>query len=68
MKQQSFEQRYSSQWQKLEQMLDSKEAQPAEEFPKLFRELCHQLSIAKHRRYSPQLVDRRRRNVLEIVE
>ncbi|SMF24332.1 Uncharacterized membrane protein SpoIIM, required for sporulation [Alteromonadaceae bacterium Bs31] len=58
MKQQSFEQRYSEQWQKLEGMLESKESETDQHFPKLFRELCHQLSIAKHRRYSPQLVDR----------
>ncbi len=58
MKQQTFEQRYSEHWQKLEGILESKEAQPDEHFPQLFRELCHQLSIAKHRRYSPQLVDR----------
>lgn len=28
-----------------------------ENYPQYYRELCHHLAIAKHRRYSPQLID-----------
>lgn len=57
MKQQLFEARHQTDWQQLEAILDSKKAKPDRRFPQLFRHLCHQLALAKHRRYSPQLVD-----------
>lgn len=58
MKQQTFERRHRAQWQHLEAMLESGQAPLDPHFPEQFRRLCHQLSLAKHRRYSPQLVDR----------
>jgi len=65
MKQQSFESRYQESWQALEALLEKGDVQSNQSFPKLFRELCHQLSVAKHRRYSPQLVDRLNNLVIE---
>jgi len=58
MKQQSFEAKHKDDWQALEEILESDSGTPDNRFPKLFRQLCHQMAIAKHRRYSPQLVDR----------
>jgi len=58
MKQASFEAKYQANWDRLDKILDDKDRVPEKDFPKLFRELCHQMSIAKHRRYTPQLVDR----------
>ena len=34
-------------------------------FPKHYRSLCHQLAVAKHRRYSPQLIQRLNRLALK---
>ncbi|MBX2858870.1 MAG: stage II sporulation protein M [Cellvibrionaceae bacterium] len=58
MKQHSFERRHRMQWQQLEATLENPKAPLDQHFPEQFRQLCHQLSLAKHRRYSPQLVDR----------
>jgi uncharacterized membrane protein SpoIIM required for sporulation len=38
---------------------------PGQDFPQHYRHLCHQLALAKHRRYSPQLVSRLNRLVLQ---
>jgi hypothetical protein len=59
MKQQLFELRYGKDWQQLEQLLDKngKDNPATLELPALYRRLCHQLALAKHRRYSPYLID-----------
>ncbi|MFT3928941.1 MAG: stage II sporulation protein M [Spongiibacteraceae bacterium] len=71
MKQQEFEQRYESQWQTLEEWLQlpsperaAKTNSIALEFPTRYRALCHQLAIAKQRRYSTHLVERLNRIAL----
>ncbi|WP_045859213.1 stage II sporulation protein M [Teredinibacter purpureus] len=58
MKQQSFESKNSEMWQQLDVILSSKNPSSDKQFPQLFRALCQQLAVAKHRRYSPQLVDK----------
>lgn len=57
MKQQAFEQQYGPLWDAVEFTLAEKNGLQ-QEFPRQFRDLCHHLALAKHRRYSPQLVDR----------
>jgi len=57
MKQQSFEDAHEKSWQSIDSELSSDKIADRH-FPKAFRELCHQLALAKSRRYSPQLVDR----------
>lgn len=57
MKQQSFEQLHEKSWQSIEDALSEKKISDRN-FPSAFRALCHQLALAKSRRYSPQLVDR----------
>ncbi len=58
MKQQHFEEKYTANWHKIETIIDQPDAENSADFAHLFRQLCHQLAIAKHRRYSPQLVSR----------
>lgn len=65
MKQQYFEDRYAAAWQQLEQDLVPPRGKPGEHFPQQYRFLCHQLALAKQRRYSPQLVSRLNRLVLQ---
>ncbi len=60
MKQQAFENKFSDDWQQLRVFLESKNANKKlhhHQFPPLYRQLCHQLALAKHRGYSPNLVD-----------
>ena len=70
MKQQEFEQRYGADWQALEEWLQpaskrtDTEALAAAEFPTRYRRLCHQLALAKQRRYSSQLLERLNRLAL----
>ncbi len=64
MKQTLFEHRYQEAWQVLEAGLtDSKKTMPID-FPQRYRNLCHQLALAKHRRYTSQLISRLNRLVL----
>ncbi|WP_075187939.1 stage II sporulation protein M [Teredinibacter haidensis] len=65
MKQQSFESLHQKSWLQLDKILDSRSRSSDKRFPELFRELCHQLAIAKHRRYSPQLVDQLNERVIK---
>jgi uncharacterized membrane protein SpoIIM required for sporulation len=65
MKQQRFEDRYATAWQQLEKDLAQPKGNPGQHFPRHYRYLCHQLALAKHRRYSPQLVSRLNRLVLQ---
>lgn len=60
MKQAQFELSRKARWQAFEQMLTLKasaESQQLKEFPAEYRFICHSLSLAKTRGYSPQLVD-----------
>jgi uncharacterized membrane protein SpoIIM required for sporulation len=65
VKQQSFEDRYQKDWQQLENALLKPKGNPGPHFPRHYRHLCHQLALAKHRRYSPQLVSGLNRLVLQ---
>jgi uncharacterized membrane protein SpoIIM required for sporulation len=65
MRQQQFEQRYQSQWDDFNETLCyiEKRKQPGRgkvlnesDFPHLYRQMCHHLSIAKARHYSPYLI------------
>lgn len=58
MKQQDFETRYNPLWQQLEDYIESGQSDDTENFPQDYRQICHHLAIAKHRRYSPYLIDR----------
>lgn len=66
MKQQSFENLYSEDWNLLDQILVELEAKPLvpsrkrpmnPQFPQLYRKVCHHLSLAMERGYSPALQD-----------
>jgi uncharacterized membrane protein SpoIIM required for sporulation len=57
MKQQDFETQYGAQWQQLEQWLDAK-GDADSDFPRRYRVLCHQLAVAKSRRYGSFLIER----------
>lgn len=57
MKQAVFETRYRERWQYIEQVLTDKKNKADEHFPQYYRELCHQLAIAKQRQYSPHLIE-----------
>lgn len=65
VKQQDFEDRYQQEWQQLESVLATPKSNPGQGFPQNYRNLCHQLALAKQRRYSPQLVSRLNRLVLQ---
>ncbi len=55
MKQQQFEASCREDWQMLHEELE--QGVTAATFPASYRRLCHQLALAKYRRYSPQLID-----------
>ncbi len=70
MKQQTFEQRYIQQWDKLDGLIAAhkekdKESYYSPELPALFREVCHHLALAKQRRYNPELIERLNSLVIE---
>ena len=65
MRQQDFEDRYTADWGQLEKALATPKTDVGPHFPQQYRRLCHQLALAKHRRYSPQLVNRLNRIVLQ---
>ncbi len=60
MKQALFEQKNQQQWQDFSRLLDELESkhshQSVEQFPAKYRLICHHLSVAKTRGYSPQLI------------
>lgn len=58
MKQQSFEAKHEKSWNQIETWLDNTSEESKRSFPEAFRHLCHQLALAKNRRYSPQLISR----------
>lgn len=58
VKQQDFETRYQGLWQTIEKRLEDPKGDLKADFPQAYRHLCHQLALAKHRCYSPQLINR----------
>lgn len=59
MKQQTFEQQYQQDWKALKTLLDARHSDSSEmtELPLLYRRICHQLALAKHRRYNQHLIN-----------
>lgn len=57
MKQQVFEDISKSSWSELENILGEGKKGGEENLPRLYRKVCHDLAIAKQRRYTPSLVD-----------
>ncbi len=57
MKQAEFERQHTSLWQSYEATLDG-DAATASALPGLYRNVCAHLSLAKQRRYSPELIGR----------
>lgn len=57
-----FEQENSERWQRLETLITQvekgKDTSQVEELPQLFRQTCHDLSVAQHRMYGQHLVER----------
>lgn len=64
MKQQDFESKHNKLWQKLENAIENKETNEIDHFPQNYRYACQHLALAKHRRYSPYLIDRLNQLVL----
>jgi uncharacterized membrane protein SpoIIM required for sporulation len=64
----AFEKSHEFQWQALEASLDRlerpKEGEAAPDFPELYRQVCHHLALARHRRYGADLELRLNRLVL----
>lgn len=64
MKQRQFEHKYTESWQELEEHLsERKKNEPDDkpaitDFPAMYRQLCHQLALAKDRHYSPVLIEK----------
>lgn len=63
MKQQEFEHAHQSMWAQLEAAVEPNKKSERDQsvydrLPAHYRQLCHQLAIAKHRRYSPAVVNR----------
>lgn len=62
MSQASFIEKHEPTWRRfeacLEELAAERSARPVDEFPQLYRALCQHLSIARHRGYSTQLIDR----------
>lgn len=66
MKQQLFEEANQAAWQTLENSFKPRDAKvSAHEFVQLYRQVCHDLAVAQQRQYSPYLVDRLNRLVME---
>lgn len=57
-----FEEQNGARWDRLEKLLDEVDSgrtnAEAEELPRLFRQTCHDLSVAQHRMYGPRLTAR----------
>jgi len=72
MKQQQFEQLHSEQWallahdlEKLAKYKTRLDAHAVVNFPQLYRQVCQHLAIARDRHYTPALIERLNRLVLE---
>jgi len=57
MRQQAFEDQCREHWRQLDQLLTSKSTEDVGKLPSLYRQVCHDLALAKQRRYTPGLVD-----------
>lgn len=57
MRQQAFEDNCRDKWQQLETLLDNKNDENIDQLPYLYRQACHDLALAKQRRYTPNLID-----------
>jgi uncharacterized membrane protein SpoIIM required for sporulation len=64
MKQTTFEQHHQAQWQTLQKWLDALDKQKTidasqvTDFPRLYRQVCTHLALARDRHYTPYLVER----------
>lgn len=58
MKQNEFIRRYDSLWMTFERAVSNGNAESLEDLPASYRTICHHLSLAKLRNYSPALQDR----------
>ena len=58
MNQEAFEQQYQLRWELLERELEHPSSDARDTLPRLYRETCSHLALAKRRRYSPALLDR----------
>ncbi|MEP2653634.1 MAG: stage II sporulation protein M [Paraglaciecola sp.] len=56
MRQNDFIQLKQQEWQRFRETVESSEASDEDDLPKMFRQLTHDLAIAKSRHYSPTLV------------
>ena len=77
MKQHAFEHQYAAEWDALERWLESRGTRitkatqeaapfPDSELPQRYRRLCHQLALARDRRYATHVVERLHRLAAEI--
>lgn len=61
MSQQHFQQRHAKRWREFEELLDGLDkagaAPKGAEFPERYREICQDLALARHRRYSAELIE-----------
>lgn len=57
MKQQTFEQLHRDRWEALSNALQAKDPDQILKLPSLYRQACHDLALAKQRRYTPDLID-----------
>ena len=57
MRQQTFENNCRSKWNQLDRLLGDKNAEDIDEFSNLYRQVCHDLALAKQRRYTSSLID-----------
>lgn len=67
MNQQDFEQAYGDMWSSFEAWLTKSETSDVDsgEVPRMYRRVCHHLSLARARNYSPRLEDRLNRLALD---
>ncbi len=65
MKQQHFEEQYRDSWDEINSNVSEGKIQYQRNFPDRYRQLCYQLALAKERRYTPDLINRLNRLVLQ---
>ena len=58
MRQRLFESRHAKLWQEAEEFVQGLGIGDARRLPRLHRAICHSLSVARQRGYSPSLCDR----------
>jgi len=57
MRQQTFENNNREHWEQLNNMLTNQKADDIEQLPYLYRQVCHDLALAKQRRYTSDLIE-----------